>query len=203
MSHVSTSTARAAPPKYNVTLLPEALQARDVLNLGCGAKKLASAINVDSVAEVDPDLVIDLDQRPWPLPDDHFREVHAYDVLEHLTNVIGTLEELHRICRAGAIIHITVPHFSSANAFTDPTHKHYFGHQSFHYVTGEHVHGHYSAARFRRIHTKIMFHPSMTNKIVHRLANARPAAYEERWAWMFPAWYIHAELEVLKGSSAT
>jgi 2-polyprenyl-3-methyl-5-hydroxy-6-metoxy-1,4-benzoquinol methylase len=44
--------------------------------------------------------------------------VHAYDVLEHVDDVAETLEEIHRICRPGASLHVTVPHFSSANAFT-------------------------------------------------------------------------------------
>jgi SAM-dependent methyltransferase len=171
---------------------------RDTLNLGCGAKKLASALNVDSQEHIKPDLVVDLDSRPWPLPTDHFRDVHAYDVIEHLEDVIGTLEEIHRVCRPGAIVRITVPHFSSANAFTDPTHKHYFGYQSFHYLTDEHEHGHYSKVRFRRRVTKIVFHQTMANKIVRRLANARPVGYERRWAWTFPAWFLYVELEVLK-----
>jgi hypothetical protein len=178
--------------------MAEAHKKNDVLNLGCGSKKLPLALNVDSQAEVKPDLVFNLNARPWPLPSDHFREVHAYDVIEHLDDVIGTLEEIHRVGRPGAIVRITVPHFSCANAFTDPTHRHYFGYQSFHYVTDEHEHGHYSLVRFRRIATTIVFHPTMTNKIVHRLANANPAAYERRWAWVFPAWFIYTELEILK-----
>jgi hypothetical protein len=174
------------------------LDKHDVLNLGCGIKKLPSALNVDSQAQVKPDLVVDLDARPWPLPSDRFREVHAYDVIEHLENVVGTLEEIHRVSRPGAVVRITVPHYSCGNAFTDPTHRHYFGYQSFHYVTDEHEHGHYSSVRFRRRETRMVFHPTVSNKIVHRLANAYPEAYEKRWAWMFPAWFLYAELEVIK-----
>jgi hypothetical protein len=182
----------------NLQKAQESVQDREVLNLGCGAKKMPGALNVDSRAEIQPDLVLDLDKRPWPLPSDQFREVHAYDVMEHLENVIGTLEELHRICKPGAIIHITVPHFSCANAFTDPTHRHYFGHQSFHYLTGEHEHGHYSHVRFRRRETKLWFRPSLVNRFAQRLANARPEKYEARWAWIFPAWFLSAKLEVVK-----
>ena len=92
-----------------------------------------------------------------------------------------------------------MPHFSCANAFTDPTHRHYFGYQSLHYVTDEHGHSHYSQlVRFRRLETKILFYPSLANKLVHRLANARPLAYEKRWAWMFPAWYLYYRISVVK-----
>ena len=121
-------------------------------------------------------------------------------MIEHLDNVVGALEEIHRVCRPNAVIHVTVPHFSSANAFTDPTHKHYFGAQSFHYLTGEHEHSHYTDVRFRRKETRIVFHRSLVNKLLHRFANARPAEYERRWAWMFPAWFLYVRLEVVKGA---
>jgi hypothetical protein len=172
--------------------------AYDVLNLGCGAKKLPAALNVDAVDTVRPDRVIDLNARPWPLPTGRFREIHAYDVVEHLDDVVGTFEEIHRVGRAGAVVYVTVPHFSSANAFTDPTHKHYFGEQSFHYLTGEHEHAHYTRVRFRRLESRVVFQPTLLNKAVSRLANARPAAYEQRWAWMFPAWFLFVRLEILK-----
>src|SRR4051812_18521041 len=102
----------------------------EVLHLGCGRKPIAGALNVDG-ADVGADLRHDLDVRPWPLPDNHFREVYAYDVVEHLRDVVATLEEIHRVCRPGARIKLTVPHYSSRNAFTDPTHRHFFGAASF------------------------------------------------------------------------
>jgi hypothetical protein len=45
---------------------------------------------------------------------------------------------------------------------------------------------------------EIIFQPRLLNKIVWRLANRFPRAYEERWAWIFPAWFVHAQLEVVK-----
>jgi SAM-dependent methyltransferase len=170
----------------------------DVLNLGCGRKHLPGAVNLDVSAQVGADVVHDLGRMPWPLPSDAFREVHAYDVLEHLEDVGGAMEEIHRICRPGARVLITVPHFSSANAFTDPTHRHQFGTFSFDYFAADHELGFYSRARFRRAHAQIVFYPSLVNTIVHRLANRRPQAYERRWAWMFPAWFLSIELEAVK-----
>ncbi|MGH7282615.1 MAG: hypothetical protein ACRELY_13900 [Polyangiaceae bacterium] len=123
----------------------------------------------------------------------------AHDVVEHLDDVIGTMEEVHRVCRRGASVKITVPHFSSSNAFTDPTHQHYFGYESFHYLTGEHAHSHYTKSRFRRRVTSIIFRPSIVNRAVMRFAAKFPEAYEQRWAWVFPAWFLYVELEVIKG----
>lgn len=170
----------------------------DILNLGCGRKLMAGALNLDRSRTTGADLVHDLRQVPWPLPADHFRAVHAYDVIEHLDDVVRTLEEVHRICRPGAIMHVTVPHFSSSNAFTDVTHRHFFSVRSFEPFDAAHELCFYSLARFRYRRVRISFHPSLVNRIVFRLANRWPHAYERRWAWMFPAWFLYFELEVLK-----
>lgn len=169
-----------------------------VLNLGCGLKHREGAVNLDRTPLTAPDVVHDLDRRPWPFPDNRFQRVFAFDVIEHLENVVATMEELHRICRDGARIEITVPHFSSANAFTDPTHRHFFSRFSFDYFDGSHQFGFYSAARFKVVRSNLIFTGGIVNRIVGRLANRNPRAYEARWAWVFPAWFISIELEVVK-----
>ena len=174
------------------------LNARTVLQLGSGRKYHPEAVNVDLVADTGADVVHDLDSCPWPFPDNRFREVWAYDVLEHLDDVVAVMEEIHRVCAPGAVLKVTVPHFSCANAFTDITHRHYFGRFSFDYFTGENDLGFYTQARFRRRVARILFRPTLLNKVIWRLANRWPAAYERRWAWMFPAWFLYFELEVVK-----
>jgi hypothetical protein len=135
-----------------------------VLNLGSGRKPRAGALNVDVTSTTNPELVCDLDRTPWPLPDAHFTEVHAYDVVEHLVDVVRTMEEIHRVCLPGAHVFITVPHFSSANSFTDPTHRHHFSARSMQYFTDEHELGFYSSARFRAPQTQIIFNPSLVQQ---------------------------------------
>lgn len=205
----ATDTASASPPAQaplapgataGLTVEPEG---PPVLNLGCGRKHLPDAVNLDVTPDTNPDVVHNLNRLPWPFPDGQFREVIAHDVIEHLDDVIATMEEIHRVCRPGAVVRITVPHFSCANAFTDPTHRHYFGRFSFDYVTGEHLFSFYTRARFKRRTSLIVFHRSLLNKLVRRLANRYPERYEQRWAWMFPAWFLFFELEVLKETSAS
>ena len=171
---------------------------RRVLNLGSGRRKIPGAVNVDVSSEVGADLVHDLAVVPWPLQADTFQEVHAQDVIEHLSETVQVMEEIHRVCRNGARVHVTVPHFSSGNAYTDPTHRRLFGYFSFDYFDETHVFGFYSAARFRRTRAQIVFYPTLLNKLVRRLANRWPLAYERRWAWIFPAWFLSIELEVVK-----
>jgi SAM-dependent methyltransferase len=169
-----------------------------VLNLGSGRQRIEGAVNVDISERVGADIVHDLAVTPWPLPSDTFREVHAQDVIEHLDDTLRAMEEIHRVCRSGARVHIAVPHFSSANAFTDPTHRKHFSRFSFDYFDPAHALGFYSHAHFKVVRAQIVFYPTPLNKLVTRLANRRPLAYERRWAWMFPAWFLSFELEAVK-----
>lgn len=170
----------------------------DILNLGCGLKKLPHAINVDISESVSPEMILDLNRIPWPFPSESFSEVFASDVIEHCNDVIRIMEEVHRVSRENAIVHITVPHFSCVNSFADPTHRHLFSASSFRYLTAAHDLSFYSRARFRNQVTSVIFHPTLVNKLIGRLANRWPDAYERRWAWIFPAWFIYFELEVLR-----
>lgn len=170
----------------------------DTLNLGCGRKPDPGAVNLDLTPDTNPDVVHDLNIRPWPFPDNRFAAIRMMDVIEHLDDVVGVMEEIHRVCRHGATVTITTPHFSCVNSFTDPTHRHHLGLYSFDYFTGEHEHSYYTRARFRTKVRSLIFHPTLLNKVVRRLTAWWPAAYERRWAWMFPAWFLYFELEVLK-----
>jgi SAM-dependent methyltransferase len=184
------------------TSLPDELAARPaVLNLGCGRKHVEGAINLDVTRATNPDVLHDLNRRPWPFPDGHFREVLAYDVIEHLDDVLATFEEIHRVCRDGAIVRVAVPHFSCANAYTDPTHKRTFGYFSLDNLTEDGEFSFYTQARFRVRHRQIIFWPTLLNKLVWRLANRYPMWYELRWAWVFPALFVSFELEVVKAES--
>lgn len=174
-----------------------ALKSR-TLCLGSGNKKRDDAVNIDIVSSTHPDICHNLNQLPWPLPSDHFEECHAYDVVEHLEDIVKTMEEIHRVCRNGAVVRITVPHFSCANAFRDPTHRHYFSALSLSYFTGEHEFSFYTDRRFKGRVSQIIFASTLLNKIIHRLANRFPEEYERRWAWIFPAWFLYFELEVVK-----
>jgi hypothetical protein len=169
-----------------------------ILNLGCGDKRMSGALNVDVNPRVRPEVIHDLNEFPWPLPDSQFETVVMADSIEHLKDVVLTMEELHRVCKDGALVKITTPHLSCSNSFTDPTHIHHLGFFSFHFFTGESGFVSLSEKRFRRRNIQIIFRPNLINRIVWRLANRYPRAYEVRWAWLFPAWFLNVELEVVK-----
>jgi hypothetical protein len=185
-----------------MTPLPPHLADRTVLHLGSGRKYDPAAVNVDLAASTTPDIVHDLDVVPWPLPDGHFREVRAFDVVEHLDDVVAVMEEVHRVCAPEAVVRITVPHFSCANAFTDITHRHYFSAASFNYFTGDNEFTFYTDRKFRKVRAEIVFAPTLMNKVIWRLARRWPAEYERRWAWVFPAWFLSFELQTVKPGEA-
>ena len=172
------------------------------LNLGCGRDHRADYLNVDSVSDVEPDLLWDLDSLPLPLPDGHFSEILALDVVEHLSSIVAFMGEAHRLLVDGGELRITTPHFSCSNTFRDPTHRWHLSYFSFDYFTDEHPLAHYSKARFRVVHRQIAFHNSLVNRLVSRLANRYPERYEQRYAWSFPAWFLEFRLAAVKGGSA-
>jgi SAM-dependent methyltransferase len=169
-----------------------------VLNLGCGTTHLAGAVNLDIVADVEPDVVHDLRSFPWPFETATFSRVVALDVIEHLRDTVATMAELHRICKPGAVVQITTPHFSCANAFTDPTHERQLGYFSFDYFTGSATHRHYTKVRFSYVSRQLIFLPSRKNTLMRRIANRWPAFYERHLCWMWPGWFLSVELQVEK-----
>lgn len=96
------------------------------LNLGCGGRKYPDWINVDKYPTCGPDQVVDLEQFPWPWPDNSVDEVRLYHVLEHLgaqTEVyLEIIKELYRVCRPNAKVEIIVPHPRHDDFLGDPTH---------------------------------------------------------------------------------
>ncbi len=174
-------------------------EAPNTLHLGSGRdRSIAGGITVDISPRTSPHVLHDLNSVPWPFDDGTFDVIYCKDILEHLEDLPRTMEEIHRIARQGATVHITTPHFSSSNSYTDPTHRHHLGLFSFDYFTDQSELDYYSKGRFRLLGRRLFFHPGMKNPLLWRLANRHPGFYERHLAWIFPAWFMSFELEVLK-----
>ena len=172
------------------------------LNLGCGSKRRDDCVNVDHRAEVSPDLVWDLNRHPYPLPRGHFERVYAHDVVEHLESVPGFMDEVHALLAPGGVLELTTPHFSCANAYTDPTHLQRLGYFSFDFFSDPVAHEFSTAASFEIVERLLVFHHGLLNRVVARLANRFPEAYEQRYTWIFPAWFMIFRLRALSGRAA-
>lgn len=96
------------------------------LNLGCGLRRLDGYVNVDRAAESGADVVCNLEQTPWPWPDDSVEEALFNHSLEHMGGdpqvFLAIMTELYRVLRPGGRALINVPHPRHDNFVGDPTH---------------------------------------------------------------------------------
>jgi SAM-dependent methyltransferase len=166
-----------------------------ILDLGCGSAKASGAIGVDRSADTAADVVHDLDLLPWPFGNEQFDLVRCQDVLEHLANVIAAMEEIHRIGRANCEVRIRVPHFSSVQAYTDVTHRHFFSSESFHCFDPERAdYPHVSRARFAVVERRLTLWRPYRLLGIEALANRFPQRYEKMFAFVFPTQFIEFTL---------
>ncbi|MDQ5824955.1 MAG: class I SAM-dependent methyltransferase [Chloroflexota bacterium] len=172
-----------------------------VLHIGAGRRKIVGAVTLDINPALEPDVVWDLNQFPYPFPDDTFDTVVCEHVIEHLQNVIGVMEELHRVSRPGAKVWVRVPHFSSLNFNTDPTHIHAFSSRSFNYLCEgepEQRYG-YSTVTFRKLVARMDMRPATPfNRLLMRVINRILPFYEEHLAYIIPGQELLFVLEVVK-----
>jgi len=110
----------------------------DELLLGCGhsrvkqlslkTKEWSDLVTLDMNREVNPDVVWDLIDLPLPFEDETFKELHIYDVLEHLGQqgdyrlFFRQFEEFHRILKPGGFLFATCPSWDEVWAWGDPGH---------------------------------------------------------------------------------
>jgi len=170
------------------------------LNLGSGPTKIEGAINVDIDPHSEPDVVHDLNQFPYPFEDSTFDYVHCSQVIEHLRDTIPVMEEIGRITKPGGLVYVGVPHYASGIANTDPTHLRFFGAMTFKRYF---PHGVYMNPGIRLPLVKLELDFSRLYKPfgLHWLANLAPRFYEDHWANMVPAKFVHALMRVEKDAS--
>lgn len=111
-----------------------------VLVLGCGVRPVRGAVNLDRWRIGDwVDVAHDLDQMPWPAPDGgRFDTIVALDVVEHLADVGGALNECWALLREGGQLVMRVVASDNPAAWRDFTHRHVFTDESMDFVTYGH-----------------------------------------------------------------
>ena len=94
-----------------------------ILDVGCGINKKQGAIGIDRNPASRADVICELDQFPYPFRDSAFDGLQAVHVIEHVSDVIRSMEEFHRLVRAGGEVFIVTPHYTDFSSFCDPTHR--------------------------------------------------------------------------------
>jgi SAM-dependent methyltransferase len=169
----------------------------DRLNLGCGTDIRQGWVNLDSAALPGVDVVHDLSSGRLPFDDASFDEILCKDVLEHV-DLVPVMRELHRVLRPGGRLHVIAPHFTSAAAWVDPTHRTAFSIETFGFFAGEggrFARGYYFDFAFARVeNARIVFHRyrwQPWNYVVEPAINASATMrryFEETFlARLFPA----------------
>lgn len=130
-----------------------------VLDVGCGVKKFPGAIGVDRLANTAADVICDLDHFPYPFASSSFDALRAVHVIEHVSDVIRSMEEFHRLLRDGGELYIATPHYTDFSSFCDPTHRWHLNTFSLRYFGSDNAgFGYYSKCRFRekRLRVKVL-----------------------------------------------
>ncbi len=129
---------------------------RRVLDVGCGVNKYPGAVGIDRIPGTRADVLCDLDHFPYPFRDASFACVRAIHVIEHVSDVIRTMEEFHRLTGPGGRVIIATPHYTDFSSFCDPTHRWHLNSFSFRYFGENNAgFGYYSRRRFREISVRV------------------------------------------------
>lgn len=180
------------------------------LDLGSGRSARKGFYAVDHLEMPGVDAVADLNEPLELLPDNCSDHIYSRHVLEHISEFIPLMREIHRITRPGGTIEIIVPHFSNVYGFSDPTHVRFFGlHSMFYFVAPENqpstrkVPTFYTDLRFKVRSIRIDFYRNglidrVLEPVFSRLVNrsfGTQTFYERRLSGLFHAWQIRYELE--------
>jgi hypothetical protein len=123
--------------------------------------------------------------------------------LEHLTEQLRVIEELHRVAKPGALVTLHVPYFRAHWAYNDPTHVRFFSAETFYHFDPAHPYHElypYSKARFT-VET-IAFNERISRGPVRSLAkmiaNRWPVRYEDLLSHLIPLDELTFRLRVIK-----
>jgi SAM-dependent methyltransferase len=157
--HIGRKSDRASDVRAILWITPDHSQPAGpglILDVGCGINKFPGAIGVDRNPATRADVLADLDHFPYPFRDGAFAQVRAVHVIEHVQDVVRTMEEFHRLARPGGRVFLSTPHYTDFSSFCDPTHRWHLNSFSFRYFGENHGgFGYYSAARFREISVRV------------------------------------------------
>jgi len=175
-----------------------------VLHLGPGNSKIENTISIDINSKSNPTIIWDLNKTPWPFEENFFDNIIAMNVIEHLNDTVCIIREIHRVSKPDALVNILVPHFSSAAAFVDPTHKSFFSYRSFDYfILGDNSlqkeYGFYEEFRFEFVRSDIHLAPFWRYvPMVQFLVRTCPKIWEEYFCYLVRGEGIFFQLRVKK-----
>ncbi len=164
------------------------------LDIGCGRSKFKGTLGVDLVALPGVDVVADL-TRGLPFKYSSISEIYTSHTLEHVDNLTAVMEELWRVCKPNALVHIWVPHASCPFVtWIDPTHRRGMTIETFSYFNPATNHlSYYSKARFEIVHARLNLSTIGMRRAGLRRSRGLLAMIVEAVANRSRAWQYRAE----------
>jgi hypothetical protein len=96
------------------------------VSLGCGLiYQGPDILHVDCRPTRVTDAVMDLDQMPWNLPSSWADMIIAHDIIEHVDDAIGFMQEVWRIGTPSAMVYVRGPFHGHPQAYRAMDHKRY------------------------------------------------------------------------------
>ena len=146
------------------------------LSIGAGMDRIEGAVHLDRVALPGIEVVWDIEKLPWPLGSNCWDRVVAMDVLEHVDNIVGVLDEVNRVLKVGGVLELQVPQWGTVNEAIDPTHKRSFTELTFDYwcpgtMLGDKYWG-YTTTAYKKISCRVQEQNELV-VVLEKLGNKR------------------------------
>lgn len=173
------------------------------LNLGCGKDIKAGFINIDKIFFKGVDVVCDLEDG-LPFRANVFDKIFSRYVLEHISDLVFIMREIHRVLKPNGIAHLEVPHCSCVHGYTDPTHKTFFAYRTMDFFAEDSETGYFLNIKFKfKIITKKLHFSgdprlNFLNRIINPIINRFSEIYERFFLWILPVNKIIFVMKAIK-----
>lgn len=125
------------------------------LNIGAGTTYIPGFVNIDISEKAD--VTLDLSKDSLPFGDDSVDLIFSYHTLEHVSNYLLALSEIHRVLKHGGHLLLGLPYVTLTEYhLVNPFHLHNFSEHSFDFFDPDRLKG--SAAEGNPILFKKVFH---------------------------------------------
>ncbi len=189
-----------APQIYELKGFTDNILPGKLLDVGCGMRKLPGAMGMDIIPLPTVDIVHDMNKIPWPIEDNTFDLILLNHALEHVADVVQTMNEIHRVCKADGRVVVQVPYFRSVDAYTDPTHIHFFTSDTLECFVAQtsHTKYHYTNAYFHKVGFWFGYPQSSQNplkRLVKSFMYKHPRLYDQYLSLIAPMSCLTWELQ--------
>jgi predicted SAM-dependent methyltransferase len=178
-----------------------------LFDIGCGSNKIEPlAYGLDIMKAPTVNILCDIEKQ-LPIKNEVANDVYSRHTLEHVAQLENIIDEMLRISKPGGLIHIVVPHFSNSLAYSDYTHKRFFGLYTFNYFCSDkckywNTPNYQKNFNFKIIRKRLIFRNiTLFSKLFEYVFNSSEwysYIYESKLSWFLPCSEIEFVLSKLE-----